>query len=130
MHFSKELVREIVEAGARGYLLKSDADQELVKAVAAVTNLESYFTSSAANALAGPHQIANLDDAKRNDLTPRERQVVQLLAEGKSSKEASIFLGISTKTIETHRANLMRKLNLHSVSELTRWAIRNQIIQE
>jgi DNA-binding NarL/FixJ family response regulator len=130
MHFSDELVRDIVEAGARGYLLKTDADQELVKAVETVARHGSYFTSGAANTLAGPHQITNLADARKKNLTPRERQLVQLLAEGKSSQEASASLGISPKTAETHRSNLMRKLGLHSISQLTRWAIRNNIIQE
>jgi DNA-binding CsgD family transcriptional regulator len=65
----------------------------------------------------------------RNRLTPREREIVQLLAEGKSSKEVAVVLGISVKTAETHRANIMRKLQLHSVSELVRYAIKNQIIE-
>jgi DNA-binding CsgD family transcriptional regulator len=65
----------------------------------------------------------------RNRLTSREREIVQLLAEGRSSKEVAVTLGISVKTAETHRANIMRKLELHSVSELVRYAVRNQIIE-
>jgi DNA-binding NarL/FixJ family response regulator len=77
-----------------------------------------------------PHSAPPDPDAViRNRLTSREREIVQLLAEGKSSKEVAVSLGISVKTAETHRANIMRKLELHSVSELVRYAVRNQIIE-
>jgi DNA-binding NarL/FixJ family response regulator len=128
MHFSDQLVRDIVEAGAQGYVMKSDADRELVAAVQTIANGGSYFTSVAANTLAGPHDRPS-PSAFRNRLTPREREIVQLLAEGKTSKEAGASLGISTKTVETHRANTMRKLELHSLPELVRYAIRNKIVE-
>jgi DNA-binding NarL/FixJ family response regulator len=105
-----------------------------VAAVEAVSNHRPYFTSRAADMLldgfckqqnAWPGRSGVL----RSRLTSREREIVQLLAEGKSSKEVAVALGISVKTAETHRANIMRKLELHSVSELVRYAVRNQIIE-
>ena len=133
MHFSDQLVREVVDAGARGYILKSDADRDLVAAVDCIANRRTFFTSRASEMLLGdfsrqpagtPPQLS-----PRNRLTAREREIVQLLAEGKSSKEVAVALGISVKTAETHRANVMRKLEIHSVSELVRYAIKNQIIE-
>jgi DNA-binding NarL/FixJ family response regulator len=128
MHFSDQLIRDITEAGAQGYVLKSDADRELVAAVRAVANGGSYFTSEAANRLAGPHCMPD-PSSFRKRLTPREREVVQLLAEGKSSKEAAVSLSVSVKTVETHRANILRKLELHSISEVIRYAIKNNIVE-
>jgi len=89
MNFSDQLVRDIVEAGAQGYVMKSDADRELVAAVEAITNGGSYFTSRAANTLAGPHDRP-APSAFRKRLTPREREIVQLLAEGKTSEEVGV----------------------------------------
>jgi DNA-binding NarL/FixJ family response regulator len=134
LHFSDQLVREIVEAGVRAYIMKSDADRDLVSAVEALSNHRPFFTARAADMLLDgfvrPHTASPDPDAViRNRLTSREREIVQLLAEGKSSKEVAVSLGISVKTAETHRANIMRKLELHSVSELVRYAVRNQIIE-
>jgi DNA-binding NarL/FixJ family response regulator len=134
LHFSDQLVREIVEAGVRAYIMKSDADRDLVAAVEALGNHRPFFTARAADMLLDgfvrPHAVSPDPDAViRNRLTSREREIVQLLAEGKSSKEVAVSLGISVKTAETHRANIMRKLELHSVSELVRYAVRNQIIE-
>jgi DNA-binding NarL/FixJ family response regulator len=128
MHFSDKLIGEIVKAGACGYIMKSDAARDLAAAIKAVVNGGSYFTSEAANTLVGPHAMP-ASSAFENRLTPREREVVQLLAEGKSSKEVAVSLGISTKTAETHRANVLRKLDLHSVVELVRYAIQNKIVE-
>jgi len=126
-------VREIVEAGVRAYLMKSDADKDLVAAVEALGNHRSFFTARAADMLLdGFCKQSAVPDPQallRSRLTSREREIVQLLAEGKSSKEVAVALGISVKTAETHRANIMRKLELHSVSELVRYAVRNQIIE-
>jgi DNA-binding NarL/FixJ family response regulator len=113
--------------------MKSDADRDLVAAVEAVSNHRSYFTARAADMVlngfnAGSH-APDPGTVLRNRLTPREREIVQLLAEGKSSKEVAVALNISVKTAETHRANIMRKLELHSVSELVRYAVKNQIIE-
>jgi len=133
MHFSDQLVREVIEARARGYILKSDADRDLVTAVDCIANRRTFFTSRASEMLLGSHTLhpANLEPKLpvRSRLTEREREIVQLLAEGKSSKEVAVALGISVKTAETHRANIMRKLEIHSVSELVRYAIKNQIIE-
>jgi DNA-binding NarL/FixJ family response regulator len=133
MHFSDQLVREVVEAGARGYILKSDADRDLVTAVDSIAKRRTFFTSRASEMLLGDFswQSSGAEPKlpARNRLTAREREIVQLLAEGKSSKEVAVALGISVKTAETHRANIMRKLEIHSVSELVRYAIKNQIIE-
>jgi DNA-binding NarL/FixJ family response regulator len=133
MHFSDQLVRDVVDSGARGYILKSDADKELVSAVEAIANRRTFFTARASEMLLdGFSRLNSGAEPKlppRNRLTSREREIVQLLAEGKSSKEVAVALGISVKTAETHRANIMRKLELHSVSELVRYAIKNQIIE-
>jgi DNA-binding NarL/FixJ family response regulator len=131
LHFSDQLVREIVEAGARAYILKSDADRDLVSAVEALANHQTFFTPRAAEILLDGFSRKNSVDSRaltRNRLTSREREIVQLLAEGKSSKEVAATLGISVKTAETHRANIMRKLEVHSVSEVVRYAVKNQII--
>jgi DNA-binding NarL/FixJ family response regulator len=133
LHFSDQLVREIVEAGVRAYIMKSDADRDLVAAVEALANHRPFFTARAAEMLLDGFRRPKTDidphTVIRNRLTAREREIVQLLAEGKSSKEVAVALGISVKTAETHRANIMRKLELHSVSELVRYAVRNQIIE-
>jgi DNA-binding NarL/FixJ family response regulator len=133
MHFSDQLVREVIEAGARGYILKSDAERDLVAAVDSIANRRTFFTSRASEMLFGDQTIpsANAEPtlSPRSRLTSRECEIVQLLAEGKSSKEVAVALGISVKTAETHRANIMRKLDIHSVSELVRYAIKNQIIE-
>jgi DNA-binding NarL/FixJ family response regulator len=132
LHFSDQLVRDIVEAGARGYIMKSDADKDLVSAVEALAEHRSFFTARAAEiVLDGFRKPRSGSEGKPSAgrLTSREREIVQLLAEGKSSKEVAVSLGISVKTAETHRANVMRKLALHSVSELVRYAVKNQIIE-
>jgi DNA-binding NarL/FixJ family response regulator len=132
LHFSDQLVRDIVEAGARAYIMKSDADKDLVSAVEALAEHRSFFTARAAEiVLDGFRKPRTSSEGKPSAgrLTSREREIVQLLAEGKSSKEVAVSLGISVKTAETHRANVMRKLALHSVSELVRYAIKNQIIE-
>jgi DNA-binding NarL/FixJ family response regulator len=134
VHYSDQLIRDVVDAGARGYIIKSDSDRELVVAVEALANHKPFFTSRATEILlsgfAGHHvRSAEPPEHIRERLTAREREIVQLLAEGKSSKEVAVALGISVKTAETHRANIMRKLELHSVSELVRYAVRNQMIE-
>jgi DNA-binding NarL/FixJ family response regulator len=132
LHFSDQLVHDIVEAGARAYIMKSDADRDLVTAVEAISNHRSFFTPRAAEMLLNGFRKQNTGEGPsefRSRLTSREREIVQLLAEGKSSKEVAVSLGISVKTAETHRANIMRKLELHSVSELVRYAVKNQIIE-
>jgi len=133
VHFSDQLVREIVDAGAKSYILKSDAERDLVIAVEAVANHRSYFTTQVSEMVMDGFRRRDAAPTpqalKRERLTSREREIVQLLAEGRSSKQVATTLGISTKTAETHRANIMRKLEIHSVSDLVRYAVRNQIIE-
>ncbi|HEY2952929.1 MAG TPA: response regulator transcription factor [Verrucomicrobiae bacterium] len=131
MHDSEQLVREVLAAGARGYLLKSDAGHALVSAVEALAQHKPFFTSKVAElVLGGFLNPQEPDEAEVSDrLTPREREIVQLLAEGKTNKEVADVLGISVKTAETHRTNIMRKLKVRSMSELVRYAIRNKIVE-
>jgi DNA-binding NarL/FixJ family response regulator len=131
-HFSEQLFTDIMEAGARGYIMKSDADRDLLSAVEALAAKRTFFTAAAADSLL--HGFSNdlsvpEPGSVRHRITSREREVVQLLAEGKTSKEVAVALGISVKTAETHRANIMRKLEMHSVSEVVRYAVKNQIIE-
>jgi DNA-binding NarL/FixJ family response regulator len=133
MHYSDQLIREIVESGVRGYVIKSDNDRDLLTAVETLGNHKPFFSPVATAVILGDFNGgAPRPEARgtvRDRLTSREREIVQLLAEGKSSKEVASSLSISVKTAETHRANIMRKLQLHSVSELVRYAVRNQIIE-
>ncbi len=133
LHFSDRLVEEIVSSGARAYVMKSDADRDLVTAVEALGNHRRFFTAQAANILFDGFRKANgraePQVPLRGRLTSRERQILQLIAEGKSSKEVAAALNLSVKTAETHRANIMRKLDMHSISELVRYAVKNQIIE-
>ena len=128
-----QVVREVLDAGARGFLLKSDAARDLVTAVEAMQQNRTVFTSRVAKVVLagyfGRAHASSMQELTLPRLTPREREVVQLLAEGKSTKEVACHLNLSVKTAETHRSNIMRKLGLHSVSELVLYAIRNSIIQ-
>ena len=131
MHDSEELVRGVLAAGARGYLLKSDAARQLVPALESLAQRKPFFAGRISEVL-----LAGFLDGGRNAaaspiagcLTSREREVMQLLAEGNSNKEIARALDLSVKTIETHRAAIMRKLDVHSLADLVRFAIRNQII--
>ncbi len=136
MHDSDNVIREVLRAGARGFLLKSDAGRDLLTAVEALELQRTFFTPRVSqmvldgflNREAPDDHIASRD-ISGEALTAREREVIQLLAEGKTSKEVAVMLNLSVKTAETHRTNLMRKLNLHSVADLTRYAVRNGIVQ-
>lgn len=134
VHYSDQLIREILEAGIRGYIVKSDSDRDLVIAVEALANHKPFFTPRATELILNylhkrPGDPSDPPDTIGDRLTTREREIVQLLSEGKSSREVATALNISVKTAETHRANIMRKLEIHSVSELVRYAVRNQIIE-
>jgi DNA-binding NarL/FixJ family response regulator len=133
MYESDELVREVLAAGARGYVLKTDARRDLVNAVRSLSEHRPFFTSKVAEmVLEGYRQRnapAGADISVGDRLTSRERQIVQLLAEGKTSKEIATALDISIKTADTHRANVMRKLDLHSLADVVRYAIRNKMIE-
>jgi DNA-binding NarL/FixJ family response regulator len=130
-HDSDEMAAEVIDAGARGYVLKSDSDQDLVHAIEALSRHRPYFTArvtemflqNRADGAAAPAE------AVRHRLTVREVEILQLLAEGKTAKEVASILGIATKTSDTHRTNIMRKLNLHSIAELVRYAVRNKIVE-
>ncbi len=134
---SDPLIRQTLEAGARGYLLKSDAGRDLVSAVDALRRNKTFFTPKVAQMvlegyLGRPTKENEREDSNRKNglrLTARQKQILQLLAEGKSSKEVAMALNISVKTAETHRANIMRRLDCHSVTELVRYAIRNHFIE-
>lgn len=133
MHESEQMIREVLAAGARGYLLKTDAGHTLVTAVDHVRKHKPFFTSKvAAMVLEGylkPKAATASDSGTSGLLTSRERQIVQLIAEGKTSKEIAVTLNLSVKTVDTHRSNLMRKLSVHSLSELVRFAVRNRIVE-
>lgn len=131
MHYSQQVVRDVLAVGARGFLLKSDAGRDLVTAVEAVQRHRTFFTSQVSELVVDGYLNPDQSEALplRNRLTPREREVVQLLAEGKTSKEVAVALNLSVKTAETHRTNIMRKLDLHSVADLTLYALRNGIAQ-
>lgn len=130
MHESEQIVREVLASGARGYVLKSDAGRDLVTAVDALSRHNTFFTTSVAEMVLQKYLEGKqgVETKEPSTLTPREREVVQLLAEGKSNKEVASTLDISVKTAETHRTNIMRKLDCHSMSDLVRYAIRNNII--
>ena len=130
MHESEQVVQEVLAAGARGYVLKSDAGRDLVAAVESLSHHRTFFTSSVAELVLRKYLDGETDGGKRDAsfLTPREREVVQLLAEGKGNKEVADTLKISVRTADTHRTNIMRKLSCHSLSDLVRYAIRNNII--
>lgn len=121
-----EVVRDVFKAGARAYLLKSEANNHLEPAIEALCKRRTYFASKVSEIIFAGYLKgeARVED---KSLTPRERELVQLVAEGKSNKDVAAILGISIKTVETHRGAVMRKLNLDSVADLVRYAIRNGI---
>jgi len=126
MHKDSVYVRETLRAGARGYLLKDSPAGDLVTAVRSVASGESYLSPAVSNAV--------LDDYRRHVtnpidlLTTREREVLQMLAEGKTNKEIAVVLNLSVYTVDAHRGRIMEKLNLHSITELVRFAVRNGLI--
>jgi DNA-binding NarL/FixJ family response regulator len=127
---SEELAHNALAAGARGYVLKSDAGESLIAAVESVSQHKAFLTPTIAGFVLDDY-IRRVESTSVGVLpvTQRERQVIQLLVEGNSNKEAASALGVSVKTIESHRANIMRKLRLGSVTDLVRYAIRNKIVQ-
>jgi DNA-binding NarL/FixJ family response regulator len=131
MHSSEELTREVLRAGARAVVLKSDADEALVSAVDALRQHKPYLTTHVTEFVLDRYLAGIEEDreGRAGHITGREREVLQLVSEGKSNKEVASALGITLKTAEAHRANLMRKLNLRSVSELVRYAIRNKLVE-
>ena len=128
MHDSDVLVGELLEAGARAYLLKSDAKQYLVAAVESLVNHKPFFTGRVSEQLLKSY-LAALPLRGEGMLTPRERLVVQLISEGHSNKEIGAILNLSVKTIESHRATAVRKLNVTSTAAIVRYAIRNKLVE-
>jgi len=129
MHSSRRFVVDMLQAGASGYLLKDCAFQELSMAISAVQSSQVYLSPSIASVVV--EKIAGSADTEitvTSRLTPREREVLQLLAEGKSSLETANRLHLSVKTVQTHRRNIMEKLNLHNLANLTKYAIREGLI--
>jgi two-component system, NarL family, response regulator NreC len=126
MHSDRRFVVQMFKAGASGYLLKDCAFEELTRAVGAVLKNQTYLSP----AVAGPvmedyiHHLSTAVNAEVSILSPREREVLQLLAEGKTTKETAALLCVSVKTVETHRQQIMSKLNIHSIAELIKYAIR------
>ena len=127
MHDTDALVRDVLEAGARGFLLKSDASRFLISAVETLADHKPFFTGKVSEALLETY----LAKGEQSDgpLTARETLVIQLIAEGNSNKRIAEVLGISMKTVETHRASAMRKLNVSSTASLVRYAIRNKLVE-
>ncbi|HEY7378728.1 MAG TPA: response regulator transcription factor, partial [Steroidobacteraceae bacterium] len=128
-HDSEQVVREVLDAGALGYLLKSDAGHELVAAIQALLDGKPYFTSKVARMiLKGYLNTGAAAVGLGASLSPREREIVQLLAEGRTNKEVARRLGITVKTAETHRNNIMKKMGFESLADLVRYAVRNRIV--
>jgi DNA-binding NarL/FixJ family response regulator len=129
---SRELIRDVFEAGAKSYILKADAGSHLVDAVKSVSQHKPFFTSKVSEVLFARFLDRSADQPNGNStepLTPRERDIVRLLAEGKSNKEVANLLGLSVRTAETHRANVMRKLGVSSLAELVRYAVREKLVE-
>jgi DNA-binding NarL/FixJ family response regulator len=134
MHYTEEIAREVLRSGARGYMLKSDANAELVTAVNRVRRGEQYLTGLLAATMA-----ENFAQTKANGsedsaiagtpLTPRKAEIIQLLAQGKSNKEAAAVLGVSTRTVESHRNHIMHKMEFESFSDMVRFAIRKSLVE-
>jgi DNA-binding NarL/FixJ family response regulator len=130
MHQTEQLMREALLAGARGYLLKTDAGDRLVAAVATLAGHMPYFSAQVSEVLLDAYVRSTASSGEGGAaLTSREREIVQLLAEGRNNKEVAEALAISYKTVETHRAAIMRKLSLRSLADLVRYAIRERIVE-
>jgi len=131
MHSDESYVLRALKAGAKGYLLKDSAEADLIRAVRAVAEGKSFFSPAVSKVLLDDY-VRKLKRSGTEDpydlLTPREREVLQLVAEGKSNKEVAQLLNLSVYTVETHRSNIMEKLNLHGVPELILYAVRKGII--
>lgn len=132
MHESDELVAEVLASGARGYVLKADPTRYLIAAVDALSHHNSFVTPSIADATVrsvGLGARARRRPGSHSALTNREREVVRRLALGASNREVALQMGISVKTVESHRANVMRKLEIGSIVELVRYAVRNELVR-
>lgn len=129
MHDSEVLIRDVLKAGAKGYVVKSDADDQLVRAIEALARHQPYVTDWLNRALFERYLACPDDPGELTCLTAREREVVQLVGEGHSSKNISQVLGLSPKTVETYRASAMHKLGLKTTAALVRYAVRNKLVE-
>jgi DNA-binding NarL/FixJ family response regulator len=131
MHDSEELIREVFAAGARGYVLKSDAALDLDEAVKSLSQHKPFFTARISEAILSSliGSTANHVGTADHPLSSREREILQLLVENKSNKEIAATLGISVRTVETHRRSIMQKLKISSIVELVHYAIRNGLVE-
>ncbi len=129
MHASGELAKQLLSAGARGYILKSDASRDLLGAIDALHSNRLFFTPGVCDVVLSHFVQGGPVTTATEELTRREREILQLLAEGKTNKEVATLQNISVRTAETHRANLMQKLGLHSAVDVVRYAVRNRIIE-
>lgn len=132
MHQTDAISRRVLDAGAQGYVLKSEAPRDLIAAVQAVRSNKTFFTPNISRLIADGFLSARRTataDKSMCCLSPRQREVVRLIAEGKDNYEIAAALNISMRTADTHRANIMRRLNVHSISEIVRYAVRNDVIK-
>ena len=133
IHDIEHLKRDVLSAGARAYLLKSDPSAQIVAAVEALAEHKPYFTSQVTKTMLDIYLMQGERSRETTPgfkhLTDREREVVRLLAEGRTSKSVSALLGISVKTVDTHRCTIMKKLGISSVPEMVRYAVRNSLIK-
>jgi DNA-binding NarL/FixJ family response regulator len=131
MHLDESYVMRSLNAGARAYLLKDATDEDLLPAIRAVAAGRSFFSPAVSEVLAEEYVQQRRERGLTDSyelLTDRERQVLQLLAEGKSNKEVAVLLDVGVSTVETHRANLMQKVNLHSTAEIVLYAVRKRLV--
>lgn len=132
MHSSEELIQSCLRAGAQGYILKSDAERDLIAAVRALTHNKTFFTEAATSLVLENfrlHKNGASEETMLERLTYREREIMQLLAEGRTNKEVGASLRISIRTVESHRESIMSKLRLRTISDLVRYAIRNKFVE-
>lgn len=129
MHEREDILMNVLNAGARGFVLKTDPQSHLISAIEALAMRQPYFSGGLSGDDAGSLPAKKPDAPQRHALTAREREIVQLIAEGKINKKIAELLGISVKTVETHRAAVMHKLDLKTVADLVRYAIRNDLTQ-
>lgn len=127
MHGQYDLILEVLKAGARGFVVKADSDQHLLAALDALSIGRPYFSPTVSDALV--EQYLHSEPRRTGILTPREREIVQLIAEGWINKQIAYRLSLTVKTIETHRASALRKLNLRTTASLVRWALKNNLAQ-
>jgi DNA-binding NarL/FixJ family response regulator len=133
LHDSDRMIAEMLDAGVSGYVLKSDAARDVFVAVEALQHGKTFFTSKVAEMILSGYlkkrQNPSETEPGASRITSRQREILKLLAEGKANGDVAVALGMSVKTVETHRANILKRLNCHSTSDLVRYAVRNKIIE-